>query len=259
MTTQVQLLCLRVNVRDGVIYYDNFATVAQAENFRRQFRKIINKSLCRIICGKAIGFNGTNFPHAYDTSTPTNGRIEVYPQPELFDLVLRLIETGLAIYNSPKKLHILDMNSGKISEPNFDPLPSDLVFPVGHNMTFGDFKFTDAIPYQVGNTGNDYSPPVSLIQMDMNSKMVFCNSVGLETNCYDILSRILQFCPNTKYNLQRGETSQTICLTFTPEEFFLGTVVFYYCLDMAKFGVRMLLSNDISPYPLKSFELEQLV
>jgi hypothetical protein len=259
MTTQLQLLCLRVNLRDEVIYYDNFATVAQAENFRRQFRKIISKDLVRILCGKAMGSNGVNFPHPFDTSTPTNGRIEVYPSKGMFEITLRLIETGLAIYNMGKKLHIYDMNTNVISEPSFEPMPANTCFPVGVNKSFGQFNFTDAIPYQVGISGNEFAPPVSLIQIDAKNLTVFCNSVGLETNVYTILSRIVQFCPNVSYNLHKGDQHQTISLTFTLEEFFLGTILFFYCLDMAKTGVRMLISNDISPYPTKSFELEQLV
>ncbi len=258
MSTQLQLLTLRVNVRDEVIYYDNFATVAQAENFRRQFRKIVSKDLVRIICGKAIGSNGL-FPHAFDNSSKTNGRIEVYPQKGMFDLTLRLIEAGLAIYNMGIKLHIYDINTDTISEPNFEPLGANFSFPVGLNQRFGKFNFTDAIPYQVGISGNDFAPPVSLIQIDALKLTVFCNSVGLETNVYTILSRIVQFCPNVKYNLAKSDQSQTICLTFNIEEFFLGTILFFYCLDMAKTGVRMLITNDTSPCPQQSYELEQLI
>lgn len=259
MTTQLELLCLRVNYATKVIYYDNFATVAQAENFRRQFRKIISKDLVRIICGKAVGSNGTNFPHPFDNSKPTNGRIEVYPSEGLFEITLRLIETGLAIYNMNKKLHIYDMNKNVVTEPNFESHNDIGIFPVGINKTFGKFNFADAIPYQVGNSGNEFAPPVSIIQIDALNLTVFCNSVGLDTNPYLILSRIVQFCPSTTYNLQKNATSQIISLTFSIEEFFLGTILFFYCLDMAKAGVRMLISNETVPCPTRSFELEQLI
>lgn len=248
---------LRVYRTGHQFFFDNFATPAQAENFRRQFRKIISKDLVRITCGKSK-VDKSKFPPPFNPANLDKGRIEVTATAELFDIVYVMLEMALSLYIGKRKLFVYDVETKEIYQPS-STKSFNQTFPAGEAKRFGKLHLEVANPYNVGNSNTGYNPPVSIIQVDSVSNQVMCNTLPFYTPINTILDRLSQFTDHLNYELIRYENQLRLKLHLNPEDMFLVTVMLFYALDMSLIGYRMLISPDLFENPQRSFEISQVL
>ncbi|MGL4759730.1 MAG: hypothetical protein ACRCXZ_10450 [Patescibacteria group bacterium] len=248
---------LRVNRAENQLYFDNFATPAQATNFRRQFRKIICDDLVHITCGKSK-VDKSKYPAPYNPATLEKGRIEVQATSELFDIIYLMLEMSLSLYIGKRKLFVYDVDTEEIYQPS-PTISYSSVFPVGEQKRFGELHLEDANPYQIGNVNTGFAPPVCIIQVDTAHNVVFCKNLPHYTPVNLILEKLEQFTPDLNYQVAKQGTSVDLTLHLRKEDMFLLTVMLFFALDIALFGYRILISPDLFATPNRAFEIAQVV
>jgi hypothetical protein len=252
-----QIDTLRVDKRDHSFYFDNFATPAQAENYRRQFRKIISQDVVKITCGKSK-VDKSKFPPPYNPATLLKGRMEVYATAETFDIIYLMLEMSLSLYVSPRKLFVMDVETEEVYQPVMRET-FGRSFPVGQEQRFGELYLEQARPYQINTTNHGFSPPVVILQVDKVHNIVFSNSLPYYTPINHVIERLGQFTKNLDYQVRKEGTKLYLSLHLQEEDLFVTTVMLFFALDIALFGYRILISPDLFDKPERAFEISQVV
>ncbi len=252
-----QIDTLRVNKKDSSFYFDNFASPAQAENYRRQFRKIVSQEVVKITCGKSK-VEKSKFPPPYNPATLQKGRMEVYATPKTFDIVYLMLEMSLSLYIAPRKLFVMDVETEEVYQPTLRETFGQS-FPVGQQQRFGQLYLESARPYQINTANFAYSPPVVILQIDKLHNVVYCNSLPYYTPILHILERLGQFTQNLNYQVSKKGIKLQLNLHLNEEDLFVTTVMLFFALDIALFGYRILISPDLFESPQRAFEISQVV
>jgi hypothetical protein len=238
------LKVLRVDKANNFINFNYFATVAQAENFRRQFRKIIPKELIKITCGKS----------PIDKS---KGRIDVFTTTELFNTVLYLLDIALSIYVYPHTLYTFDCSNLSLLDktPIEDKIRLDFNKPVSFS---GE-------PYQLGVSSQNYkpntgyfAPPVYLLGVDVQNSTLYADKILDTVPILSIVQKLSFALKKLEYRVESKNSAYNLILRTTPEQMTLSMVLLYYALDISMTNYRVLLMKT-NQKPLEAFEIGQVL
>jgi hypothetical protein len=241
------VICLRVKEDLQVLHFDYFPTPAQAQTFRNQFRKIISSKRVKMTCGKPILSNGSwPYPTAY--STEDNGRFDsfVLDNGIHFESLKAILSYGLQVYSGRRESLIQYCHDSKsflaVRSPKVDF--NQVIF--GNNdIAMSGFRLSpDLKAYQVSETGIEFSPALTFIQVNQSNGTVIVNDIPKCLDGSSLLHGLQSMFPNLEYSYFNNAESKAIYLEFDQKDLYPGVIMLYFGLDLGLPRRRILLNFD---------------
>jgi hypothetical protein len=256
-----QLTCLRIHEATGSIHFDYFPTPAQAVTFRNQFRKIISKNRVKLTCGKPQAANST-WPYPLAYSTEQNGRFDCFVLDEQmnFEDLKAMLSFGLQVYcgKSETLMQYSHSNRGilPVRSPKIDF--SRVVFGL-NTAPKAEFVLKPNLkPYQVSETGLEFSPALTFIRVNLENGTVIVNDIPKDLDGSSLLHGLQSLFPSLEYSYFNNTQSKSLYLEFDLKDLYSGVIMLYFGLDLGLPRRRILLNFDPAN-PDLAYQIDQVI